>query len=76
MVWYSLSLGAFHSWIKECGGIKQCHEFIIQTRMHMQMKDYYVIFSIFLYMLKFFMNELVKVIQKQNNYIIIRIIHY
>ena len=42
----------------------------------MQMKDYYVIFSIFLYMLNFFMNELVKVIKKQNNYIIIRIIHY
>ena len=42
----------------------------------MQMKDYYVIFSIFLYMLNFFMNELVKVIQKQNHYIIIRIIHY
>ena len=42
----------------------------------MQMKDYYVIFSIFLYMLHFFMNELVKVIKKQNNYIIIRTIHY
>ena len=37
----------------------------------MQMKDDYVIFSIIVYRLKIFMNELVKVIQKQNNYILL-----
>ena len=37
----------------------------------MQMKDDYVIFSIILYRLKCFMSELLKVIQKQNSYILL-----